>query len=62
MVTFVINLHSGIPNLALAEPFLYPLEKEGKLQLIFQAADNLPDRIAMAAVLVRRHLERLAYT
>jgi hypothetical protein len=62
MVTFVINLHAGIPNMALAEPFLYPLEKEGKLQLIFQAADNLNDRIEMAAVRVRRHLERSAYT
>lgn len=62
MLTFVINLHSGLPGMALAEPFLYPLQKAEKLVLIFQPADNIVDRLEQAAMAVRRHLERSAYT
>lgn len=62
MLTFVINLHSGLPGMALAEPFLYSLQKAEKLVLVFQPADNIIDRLEYAAMTVRRHLERSAYT
>ncbi len=62
MITFVINLHPGIPSMALAEPFLYPLQKQGELHLIFDATGGLQQRIESAAMQVRRALERAAFT
>ncbi len=62
MITFVVNLHPGIPNMALAEPFLYPLQKDKQLHLIFPATSNLARRIEDAAMEVRKQLQRSAYT
>ena len=61
MITFVVNLHLGIPSMALAEPFLYPLQKEGKIKLIFEPNNNITERIERAAMEVRKHLERSAF-
>jgi hypothetical protein len=61
MITFVVNLHTGIPGLALAEPFLYPLQKMESVYLLFSTADNIAARIEDAAMKVRQHLERAAY-
>ncbi len=61
MITFVVNLHTGIPGLALAEPFLYPLQKMESVHLLFSTADNIAARIEDAAMKVRQHLERAAY-
>ncbi|MGB1207117.1 MAG: hypothetical protein ACPG5B_15835 [Chitinophagales bacterium] len=61
MITFVVNLHLGIPSMALAEPFLYPLQKEDKIKLIFEPNNNITERIERAAMEVRKHLERSAF-
>lgn len=61
MLTFVINLHTGIPSMALAEPFLYPLQKNETLHLIFSTTDSVARRLEDAAMKVRQHLERSAY-
>ena len=62
MLTFVVNLHPNISTMALAEPFLYPLQKQGRLQLIFQNLSDLEQRIEGAAMEVRKRLEQSAYT
>ncbi len=58
MLTFVINLHPSIPNMALAEPLLYPLRKEGKMHTIFPATDRIELRLEDASEQVQRYLER----
>ncbi len=58
MLTFVVNLHTGIPNMALAEPLLYPLHKEGKMHLVFPSIDKIEHRIEDATGKVQKHLER----
>ncbi|MFK7906674.1 MAG: hypothetical protein AB8B69_16200 [Chitinophagales bacterium] len=58
MLTFVVNLHPGIPNMALAEPLLYPLRKEGKMHLIFPSTDKMEHRIEDANGQVQKYLER----
>ena len=57
MVTFVINLHNGIPGMALAEPFLYSLRRRRKLHTIFPAADRTSRRLEEALLHVRKQLE-----
>ncbi|OWY20759.1 hypothetical protein C7N43_08235 [Sphingobacteriales bacterium UPWRP_1] len=61
MLTFVINLHPGIPGLALSEPFLYPQQKEEKLKILFPAEASLAQRIEQAGMEVRKTLERVGY-
>lgn len=61
MITFVVNLHTGIPGLALAEPFLYPLQKSETVHLLYSTADNISARLEDAVLKVRRQLERAAY-
>lgn len=61
MITFVVNLHSGIPSMALAEPFLYPLKKEKRLHLIFPSAANQQERLQLAVQEIKRVLERSTY-
>lgn len=58
MLTFVVNLHPGIPSMALAQPLLYPLLKEGKMHLIFPSTDKIEHRIEDASEQVQKHLER----
>ena len=58
MLTFVVNLHPGIPSMALAEPLLYPLRKKGKMHLIFPSIDKIEHRIEEASGEVQKYLER----
>ncbi|MEZ4888708.1 MAG: hypothetical protein R3E32_28540 [Chitinophagales bacterium] len=58
MLTFVVNLHPGIPSMALAEPLLYPLLKEGKMHLIFPSTDKIEHRLEDASGKVQKYLER----
>ncbi|MGB0929697.1 MAG: hypothetical protein ACPGVB_02900 [Chitinophagales bacterium] len=58
MLTFVVNLHPGIPSMALAQPLLYPLRKEGKMHLIFPSTDKIEHRIEDASGQVQKLLER----
>lgn len=62
MLTFVVNLHPSIPNMALAEPLLYPLQKEGKIQLVFPLVQDLQARIDAAYQTVKEQLARQHYT
>lgn len=61
MLTFVINLHTGIPSMTLAEPFLYSLQKNDTIHLIFPSSNDASSRITEAALAVRKHLEASPY-
>ena len=61
MITFVVNLHPGIPGMALSEPFLYSLVKEEKIQLIFPTSASVSQRLEQAGMEVRQTLERRGF-
>ena len=56
MLTFVINLHSEIPNLGLGAPFLYEAEHNKELKCIFSKAPRV-ERLNHAVEEVARTLD-----
>ncbi len=56
MITFVVNLHPKMPSLALAEPLLYPLRKEGELEMVFPRSGDIAQRLDLAITEVRKRL------
>lgn len=61
MITFVVNLHPGIPGMAHAEPFLYSLINEEKIQLIFPTTASVSQRLEQSVMEVRKTLERRGF-